>query len=128
MATATGAQTLGLTNEQREFYRTQGYLIIRKLWSPEEIRELREVIDGLAESGKPIPSYWEPQLRPDGSNDPDPLKRYPRMLQLHRHQPIGCRCRQRDDLKVDAGDRPAPRHGLIAYPVPGGVTGPYTSP
>ena len=91
MATATGAQTLGLTNEQREFYRTQGYLIIRKLWSPEEIRELREVIDGLAESGKPIPSYWEPQLRPDGSNDPDPLKRYPRMLQLHRHQPIGMR-------------------------------------
>lgn len=80
-----------LTSEQREFYRTQGYLIVRQLWTPAEIAELKQVIDGVAARGEPIPDYWEPKLNADGSLDPDPLKRYPRILHIHRHQPIGKR-------------------------------------
>jgi len=83
--------TPGITAEQREFYRTEGYLIVRGLWTTAEIAELKQVVDSLAEAGRPIPGYWEPELRSDGSLDPDPLKRYPRMLHLHRHQPIGQR-------------------------------------
>lgn len=90
MRTAT-LSTPGVTPEQREFYRTEGYLIVRGFWSPEEIAELKQVVDGLASAGRPIPGYWEPQANPDGSLNPDPLKRYPRMLHLHRHQPIGKR-------------------------------------
>ena len=80
-----------VTPEQCEFYRTEGYLIVRALWSAQEIADLKQVIDGLAAAGRPIPGYWEPKLNPDGTLDPDPLKRYPRMLHLHRHQPIGLR-------------------------------------
>jgi phytanoyl-CoA hydroxylase len=90
MTTAT-QPALHVTDEQREFYRTQGYLIVRGLWTQAEVAELKHVVDTLAEVGKPIKDYWEPTVNPDGSLDPDPLKRYPRMLHLHRHQPIGKR-------------------------------------
>lgn len=82
---------LTLTAEQRAAYRQDGYLIVRQLWTKAEIAELRQVIDGLAAAGKPIPEYWEPEASADGSLNPDPLKRFPRMLHLHRHQPIGKR-------------------------------------
>lgn len=113
----------GVTPEQREFYRTEGYLIVRGLWSPEEIAELKQVVDGLAESGRPIPGYWEPQLRPDGSLDPDPLKRYPRMLHLHRHQPIGKRMML--DPRIGAvarallGDEPIACQSMVYFKPPG---------
>src|SRR5438046_369604 len=80
-----------ISSEQLESYRADGYLIIRGLWTPAEIAELKQVIDGLAAAGKPIEDYWVPKTNPDGSLDPDPLRRYPRMLHLHRHQPIGLR-------------------------------------
>jgi phytanoyl-CoA hydroxylase len=75
-----------LDPDQLSFYRSEGYLIIRGLWAPEEVAALKQTIDGLAEAGKPIPGYWAPEVN---ANNPDPLKRYPRMLHLHRHQPIG---------------------------------------
>jgi ectoine hydroxylase-related dioxygenase (phytanoyl-CoA dioxygenase family) len=86
---ANTASACTLTPAQREFYRTEGYLIVRQLWTKAEIAAIKQVIDDLAAAGKPIPEYWEPKVNPDGSLDPDPLKRYPRMLHIHRHQPIG---------------------------------------
>jgi ectoine hydroxylase-related dioxygenase (phytanoyl-CoA dioxygenase family) len=86
---ANTAPACTLTPAQREFYRTEGYLIVRQLWTKAEIAAIKQVIDDLAAAGKPIPEYWEPKVNPDGSLDPDPLKRYPRMLHIHRHQPIG---------------------------------------
>jgi len=90
-ASPATASRIQLTPGQHEFYRTQGYLIVRGLWKPEEIAELRNVMDTLGAAGKAIPGYWEPKINADGSLDPDPLQRYPRMLHLHRHQPIGKR-------------------------------------
>ncbi len=89
--TASAPAAFTVTPEQREFYRTQGYLIVRQLWTPAEIAELKQVIDGIAARGEPIPGYWEPKLKADGSLDSDPLNRYPRILHIHRHQPIGQR-------------------------------------
>jgi len=60
-----------VTPGQREFYRQEGYLIVRGFWAPEEIAELKQVIDTLAAAGKAIPGYWEPTTKPDGALDPD---------------------------------------------------------
>lgn len=71
----------GLTAEQIGLYRREGYLIVRNLFGPEEVDELRRRFERLGDGSEPAPA--EELWRPDRQS-PDPLQRYPRVLMPHR--------------------------------------------
>lgn len=67
------------TQPEVEFYRTNGFLLIRGIFSEEECTTLRDYFTAMVERGG---DGWA-----EGGVDvshPDPLKRYPRLLQPHR--------------------------------------------
>jgi ectoine hydroxylase-related dioxygenase (phytanoyl-CoA dioxygenase family) len=68
-----------LTPEQKEQYETEGYLIVKGLFSEEAVNEIKEIFEEM--SYRTIPGYFHPDL--SGQN-PDPLKRYPRVMHPHR--------------------------------------------
>lgn len=61
-----------------------GYAVARGLFCLDEVAEIRESFDRLAQSG-PVPGFFEPSADQDCS---DPLKRYPRVHHPHRFHPI----------------------------------------
>jgi ectoine hydroxylase-related dioxygenase (phytanoyl-CoA dioxygenase family) len=68
-----------ITAEQKAFYDQNGYVVAKQLFSPEEVARLRDHYTALREAG---PRPGDDAGIDIGSNDP--LKRYPRMLQMHR--------------------------------------------
>ncbi|WP_308634848.1 phytanoyl-CoA dioxygenase family protein [Paenibacillus silvisoli] len=82
-----------LTEEQKKHFDTEGYIIVKGLFSPSDISEIVETFDTM--SHETIPGYFEPDLKADES---DPLQRYPRVMHPHRfndtamrymlHQPV----------------------------------------
>lgn len=76
-----------LSAEQITQFQRDGYLVVRGLFSPEEVAEIRESFMKQNENG-PIPGMSEtsPNYTPD-----DPLSFYPRMMHPHRHPelPVG---------------------------------------
>ncbi len=72
-----------LTQEQKNHFDTEGYLILRGLFDQEEVRDLRTLIMEL-HAAKPAPECFEtPPLTAEEAGD-EPLKMYPRMLYPHR--------------------------------------------
>ncbi len=69
-----------ITNEQKRAFERDGYLVVKGLFNPEQVKELREEFMRL--SNAPIPGYFEPALNQEVT---DPLKRYPRMMHPHRY-------------------------------------------
>ncbi len=74
-----------ITREQIEFYHSEGYLIVRSLFSPADISKIKQIFEDMADAGKPIPVYWQPDLTATLAEDP--LKRYPRVMHPHRFMP-----------------------------------------
>jgi phytanoyl-CoA hydroxylase len=82
-----------LTKEQKEQFETEGYLIIKGLFSEADLAEIDQTFEDI--SHQTIPGYFEPQLEGETT---DPLKRYPRVMHPHRfnatakkymlHQPV----------------------------------------
>jgi phytanoyl-CoA hydroxylase len=109
-----------LDQEQLSFYNREGYLIVRGLWTQEEVQALKQVVDTLAEAGTPIPGYWEPLVDP---KNPDPLKRYPRMLHIHRYEPIGMKMmldrRIHDVVAGLINDEPIACQSMLYFKPPG---------
>lgn len=68
-----------ITIEQKQQFETEGYLIVKGLFSPEHIEEIEQTFEYM--SHQTIPGYFEPELKQDTS---DPLKRYPRVMHPHR--------------------------------------------
>lgn len=68
-----------LSEEQKQQFITEGYLIVKGMFTEEQIEEIRQTFDGL--SDQTFPNYFEPELSPDSS---DPLKRFPRFIHPHR--------------------------------------------
>ena len=66
--------------EAKAQFETDGYVVARGFFSPEETAFLREHFTTLRESGQAYPG--DDAGIDTGSNDP--LKRYPRMIQMHR--------------------------------------------
>ncbi len=67
------------TSQDIEFYRSNGYLLVSGLFSPEECASLRDYFTDMVERGGD--GWAEGGVHPDHE---DPLKRYPRLLQPHR--------------------------------------------
>ncbi len=79
-----------ITPEQREQFEQAGYLIVKEVFTKEEMKELDE--NFMKMSNDVIPGCFEPDLDSslvDGEHDP--LKRYPRMMHPHRVNDVAMR-------------------------------------
>ena len=75
-----------LTPEQREAYERDGFLVVRKLFSEDEVARYRDhFMDLRARGGYPGDSAGV------SIDSPDPLKRFPRMIHMHRWDEISLR-------------------------------------
>lgn len=70
-----------LTAEQLDAFEANGYLVVRGLFGPKEVRELIETFMGM-HAGGPIPGCFNPAPEADATGDV--LKRFPRMMHPHR--------------------------------------------
>lgn len=79
-----------LTEEQRAQFKRDGYLVIRRLFSPAEVAEIRDVFMAQNADG-PVPGLSEIRNGHDGYSADDPLAFYPRMMHPHLHSelPVG---------------------------------------
>lgn len=81
-----------LTPQQEEQLRRDGYVVLRQLFSPEEIAEIRETFMAVAANG-PVEGLSEMGARWKASREAvgDPLAFYPRMMNPHSHPeyPVG---------------------------------------
>lgn len=68
-----------ITEEQYGFYEANGYLVVRGLFSHEEVTRLREHYMRLREEGAKPGDFAGVD-----SSSTDPLKRFPRMIHMHR--------------------------------------------
>jgi len=73
--------TLTDTNTIDSYHR-DGYVVVRSLFSPAEIQTLASHFTQIA-AGPPIENHWAPMRE-----DSDPLRRYPRIVQPHRFDPL----------------------------------------
>ena len=75
-----------LDPEQIESYRRDGWLTVKSLFSPDEVRDLRDHYMTMRESGS-----WPGDSSGVEHSSTDPLKRYPRMIHMHRWDEISLR-------------------------------------
>lgn len=81
-----------LTTEQFSQWETDGYLIIPSLFAKEQIEELKQTLQAIADKGEPVPG-WEPLVDvtiydtqvAEAEKNAGVLKRYPRFIHPHRH-------------------------------------------
>jgi phytanoyl-CoA hydroxylase len=88
-----GSTLLKLTIEQKQQFEREGYMIVKGLFSEDNLSEIDTTFEDI--SLQTVPGYFEPDLQADAS---DPLKRYPRVMHPHRfnetakkymlHQPV----------------------------------------
>ncbi|MDF2647172.1 MAG: phytanoyl-CoA dioxygenase family protein, partial [Paenibacillus sp.] len=77
-----------LSEEQKEQFHNEGYLIVKGLFRPEEVSDLQETFMRVhAEGG--IPGHFEPLSEAEA--DGEPLKMYPRIIFPHRFIPTAKR-------------------------------------
>lgn len=74
-----------ITAQNKAFYDQHGYVVARGLFTPAEVARFRDHFTVLRESGA---SYPGDDAGVDVASN-DPLKRYPRMIQMHRWDDVG---------------------------------------
>lgn len=75
-----------LENTHRESYRANGYAVVPGLFGPDEVERLREHFMTLRRHGA-----YPGDLAGVDSTSADPLKRYPRMIHMHRWDDVTLR-------------------------------------
>jgi ectoine hydroxylase-related dioxygenase (phytanoyl-CoA dioxygenase family) len=68
-----------LTEEQKKQFDTEGYLIVKGLFSAHDLEEIERTFEEISHSA--VPGHFEPDLSQGAA---DPLKRYPRVMHPHR--------------------------------------------
>jgi phytanoyl-CoA hydroxylase len=74
--------------EQLRAFEDDGYLVVRGLFSPAEVRELIDTFMAMNAGGS-IPGCFE--LKPGWETSSDPLKRFPRLMHPHRVNEVALR-------------------------------------
>jgi ectoine hydroxylase-related dioxygenase (phytanoyl-CoA dioxygenase family) len=107
--------------QQLADYERDGYLVVRRLFTPDEVKEIRDRFDGIGQKGEPIERYWMPDLSPEAANDP--LKRFPRVMQPHRWDEMSKRYlldeRVHDVLTSLLGEEPVAAQTMFYFKPPG---------
>lgn len=112
-----------LSIEQRQAFEEDGYLVVRGLFAPDDVREL---IDTFMEmnAGGSIPGCFE--IKPDAATSTDPLKRFPRLMHPHRVNEVALRylldARLADILADLFGEEPLAAQSML-YFKPAGARG-----
>jgi phytanoyl-CoA hydroxylase len=88
MATAVAAHPGTLTPQQIRQFHEDGYLVVRGMFSPEEVRELRDTFMAL-HAAAPIGKYYTRATEEEAGGDP--LKLYPRVMHPHRFNDLSMR-------------------------------------
>lgn len=80
--------TARLTPDQKRAFEEEGYLVVRGLFPPREVRSLLDEFMAM-HAGGPIPGCFEPATPEEA--DGDPLERYLRMMHPHRVNEVALR-------------------------------------
>ena len=72
-------QSASINSEQQKFYTTDGYVIAQQVFTPDEVALYRDHYMRLREEGAHPGDFAGADLTSE-----DPLKRYPRMIHMHR--------------------------------------------
>src|SRR5690242_9102373 len=88
MTTAIAAQPRTLSAEQLEQYHRDGYLVVRGMFSPEEVQELCDAHMAL-HARAPIEGFYKHATVEEAAGDP--LKLYPRIMHPHRFDDLAMR-------------------------------------
>jgi len=95
-----------------------GYAIVRRLWTPEEVAACRQHFEGLSD-GPAVPGHWEPTL-----DSVEPLLRYPRVMHPHRFDGFSRAMlldrRVGEVLGVLMGEEPIATQSMFYFKPPGG--------
>jgi ectoine hydroxylase-related dioxygenase (phytanoyl-CoA dioxygenase family) len=75
-----------VTEEHKQHYQENGYVVVRGLFSPDEVEEYREHFMKLRRHGS-----YPGDLSGVDTTSNDPLKRYPRMIHMHRWDEVSLR-------------------------------------
>lgn len=71
------------TGSYAEQFARDGYILVRGMFSPQEVDEIRQLFAKMHAEG--VPGHYEPNQAHDGIENPDdPLYRYPRVMMPHR--------------------------------------------
>ncbi len=96
-----------------------GYVVVRGLWSAEEVAACRRVFDGMIERGEAVPGHWDPNPASD-----QPVKRYPRVMHPHRFdatsRAILLDSRIERVLAALMGEEPIATQSMFYFKPPGG--------
>ena len=107
-----------LTSEQKRQFDGQGYLNVRKLFSAEEVERYRQHFMALRAAG----SYPGDSAGIDNGSH-DPLKRYPRMIHMHRWDELSMKwmldARLRDCMTDLLGREPFAVQTMLYFKPPG---------
>ncbi len=110
---------LELTPADRQRWERDGYLIVRRLWTPAEVAACRERFDAMGQTGRAIEGHWHP-----GESSADPLRRYPRVMMPHRFDDLSrsmlLDARVEAVLKALMDDEPIATQSMFYFKPPGG--------
>src|SRR5690349_9531634 len=88
MSTTTMNRPHTLIREQLDQFQRDGYLVMRGLFSPDEVRELRDTFMEI-HARAPIGSFYQHASEEEAAGDP--LKLYPRVMHPHRFDALSMR-------------------------------------
>jgi phytanoyl-CoA hydroxylase len=88
MATAAPARLQTLTPDQLAQFERDGFLVIRGLLSPEEVREIRDAHMAI-HARAPVGQFYKRATEEEAAGDP--LKLYPRIMHPHRFDDVAWR-------------------------------------
>ncbi len=112
-----------LSVEQLRAFEDDGYLVVRGLFLPDEVRELIDTFMSMHAGGS-IPGCFE--LKPGAETSSDPLKRFPRLMHPHRVNDVARRYlldpRLGDILADLFGEEPLAAQSML-YFKPAGARG-----
>lgn len=107
-----------LSDKERNCFETDGYVVVKGLFSPKDLDEIAETFDDVSRTL--VPGYFEPLLNVPQA---DPLKRYPRVMHPHRfnetakkymlHKPVV------QVLRQLFGEEPLAAQSMYYYKPPG---------
>ncbi|RMI30772.1 phytanoyl-CoA dioxygenase family protein [Streptomyces triticirhizae] len=119
--TTAGAGGDGLPEAERRRFREEGFLVLRGLFGPEEIEELRAEFTAIG-AGGPVPGHFEPREPAPGEPD-DPLIRLPRVMHPHQISRLALRwlldARLRVVLEGLLGEEPLAAQSMFYFKPPG---------
>ena len=118
---AAAQQLRGLSQDQLDQFNTEGFLVIRGFYHPEEVDRLRDTFMQMHRNG-PVEGFFEPKTEEEAGGDP--LQMYPRILHPHRFVDLAQRylldARLEPVLTDLFGEEPLAAQSMLYFKPPGG--------